>query len=96
MQIDDFVALSRRSFLGGVAPAGLQVVQVGIPDVAGDVLAGENRGIEAFDLGVAPGDGVDQVIEVLVDQPVGADRRGHLLLRAAVRDQLMLAGMSMP
>src|SRR5687768_10064224 len=57
----------------------LERVEIGAAHVAGHVLAGEARRIEAVDIGLLVIDGVDEIFEILVDEPIGADLALHLL-----------------
>jgi hypothetical protein len=69
--VDRFATFARR--LGVVVAVGLETLQVVRRDVACDILAIEDRGIETLDGGLALlADGVDQVLQVLVDETVGA------------------------
>src|SRR5690606_31105276 len=75
-----------------VVALGGQVVEVFLVHVAGDVLAVEHRAVKAADGAVALPGRLDQVVEILVHQPVGADVGGHLLHRVAVGHQLLGGG----
>src|SRR3990167_9582523 len=81
---DQIVAALPRAAaaLGGIVALVFDAVEVGPVHVAGDVLAVEAGGVELLDLGVALARGLDEVIEVLVDELVGADDPGDLLLRS--------------
>ena len=70
--------------LGGVAARLLDTVQVITAHVAGDVLAVETGGVEFLDLRIAFVGGLDEVVQVLVDDLVGADGGGDLFFGAAV------------
>src|SRR5690606_35711726 len=65
--------------LGGVVTRLLDLVQVLLVDIAGDVLAIEYGAVEMVDLHLAAAHCVDQVRQVLINQPVGADQLGHFL-----------------
>src|SRR2546423_6154761 len=71
----------------GVA-AGFDAAQIIAGDVAGDVVAVEARGLEVRELRVGAAHGVLQLVEILVDERVGADFARHLLLAAVRGDQL--------
>src|SRR3989344_650925 len=75
--------------LGGVVALAFDAIEIVAAYVAGDVLAVEAGTIEALDLGIALARGFDQVVEVLVNELVGADDRRNLVFRAAVADQLL-------
>src|SRR5579862_5733253 len=74
--------------LGFVGALILQALQIRGRHVAGDVDAGEARGIEFLDPGILVLAGGNQIVEVLIDQPVRADERADLLQRARARHQL--------
>src|SRR5690606_25107161 len=92
-EVDD-VVFGRRftGLLGGVVAGQRDVREVVVADGARHVLAGEARGVELADLRVAGAARLHEVVQVLVDQPVRADGPGHLLLRAAEGDELVLRG----
>src|ERR1700736_1704033 len=60
--------------LGCIRALHLQPLEVFRRDVAGDVEAGEAGGIELLDARVLVLAGGDQVLEILIDQPVRADQ----------------------
>ena len=66
------VAVAPRC-LGHIGTLRLQARQVFGSDVAGDVVARETRGVEFLDAGMIVHAGLDEIFEILVDQPVGAD-----------------------
>ena len=74
----------------------LQAREIGRRDVAGDVLAGEAGRVERLDLRIVVQAGAHQVVEVLVDQPVGADQLRDLFFGATAATSSDAAGMSMP
>src|SRR3990167_7692236 len=79
--------------LGGIVARLLDLIQVGRVDIAGHVLAVKHRAVEVVDLDLlAATDRFDQIRQILIDQPVGADQLADFLGGAAVRDQLMGAG----
>src|SRR5476649_800577 len=89
VQIDDG-AHSLSLDLGGVVTRLLDLVQVVFVHITGHVLAIEYRAVEIVDLDLlAAADRLDQVIEVLIDQPVSADQVGNILRGAVVRDEFM-------
>ena len=65
------------------------MIQVVVVDVARHIVAVEHRGVETLDLRVAVAHGLDEIVQILIDQAVGADGFGHLLVGAAVRDQFL-------
>src|SRR5207253_9608061 len=65
--------------LGGIVTRLLDLVQVGLVDIASYVLAVGHRAVEALDLDLATANRFDQVRQVLIDQPVGADQIGNVL-----------------
>src|SRR5471032_1641626 len=78
IQVDD-----RADRLGldlrGIVTRLLDLVQVRLVDIASDVLAVEHRAIELLDLDLATANGFDQVRQVLIDQPIGADQVCNVL-----------------
>ncbi len=73
---------------GRVRALELQPFQVLGCDITGDVHPREARGVELLDARILVPAGGDEVIEVLVDEPVGADERADLLDAAAGCHQL--------
>ena len=61
-------------------------------DVAGDVVAVEARGLEAFELRIQRADRALHRVHVLVDQRVATDDLANLFYAAVVRDQLAAGG----
>src|ERR1700733_9330185 len=74
--------------LGGIRAFELQPLEILRGDVPGNVEPRETRGVEFLDARILVLAGGNQVLEVLVDEPVRADQARHLLYRAAARDQL--------
>src|SRR4051812_31229610 len=70
------IAFTTRG-LGEVRPLGFQAREVFGRDVTGDVVAGETRRIEFLDARMIVLARGDQVVEILVDEPVGADELRH-------------------
>ncbi len=77
--------------LRGVVTRLLDLVQIRLIDVAGNIFAVEHRAIKALDLDLAATDRFDQVRQVLIDQPVSADQIRHVLGRTVVCNQLVSA-----
>ena len=66
----------------------VQAREVRAVDVPRDVLAVEHRAIEILDGRVAVARAGDEVRQILIDEPVGADLFADFLLAASVGDQL--------
>src|SRR6266480_2020349 len=75
--------------LGRIGALQLQPLEIFGGDVAGDVFARETRGIELLDARILVLARGDQVLEVLVDEPVGADEARHFLHGTPARHQLV-------
>ena len=73
VQIDDGADRLSLDF-GGIVTRLFDLVQVGLINIAGHILAIENRTIKVLDLDLAATDRFDQVWQVLIDQPVSADQ----------------------
>ena len=67
----------------------LESGEVGIVDVAGDVIPVEARGVESRDLRVHTETGLQEVLDGLVNQTVGAERLTDLFLRLLVGDEFL-------
>ena len=74
--------------MGGVRAAKFQIAQMGGLE-AGNVCAGETRGVESGQLFIALGDRGNEVIQVLIHQPVGADPILDLFVAVVVFDELI-------
>src|SRR6516164_4851413 len=74
--------------LGRVRALELQPLEIFGADIARHVLTREARGVELLDTRILVLARSDQILEVLVDEPVGADDARHLLHRAPARHQL--------
>src|SRR5690625_1853314 len=87
VQADVGVCIHRLQ-LGLAALSGCQITQVIVVDVPGEVDAGTDRAFELLDAGIALGRAGHQVLHVLIDQPVGPDEGGDLLLAAVVGNEV--------
>src|SRR5665213_2090804 len=65
----------------------LQPIEVLEGYVTGDVLAGETRGVELHDVRIVVLAGGHEILQILVNQPVGADELPDFLDAAAGRHQ---------
>src|SRR5690606_24175918 len=74
---------------GSVVARLLDPSQIGLVDITGDIPAIEYRAVEVGDLRIAFAHRVDQVFQVLIDQPVCTNQFGHLVAAAVVGDQLL-------
>src|SRR5690606_7248019 len=91
MQPDDFIDRIRLGLAQIVARL-FDALQIGLVDIAGHIMAIENRTVELLDLDLAATHRVLEVLKILVDQPIGADQLGHFFGGAIVGNQLMGAG----
>ena len=76
------------STMDDIVTAKFEFLQVLIRDITGHVFARETRGIELRDRRVAVPDRANQPVQILVDEPVGADKPLNFLDTSSVCDQL--------
>src|SRR5882724_2685500 len=69
-----------------------QTFEVFGSDISRHVFARETRRIEVLERSIIVPAGFDQILEILIDKPVGADQFGDLLRGAAARDELVDRG----
>ena len=81
---------------GSIVPVTRQTVEVRVVDVSSHVVAVEHRTVKGAEPRIALLGRRDEVLDGLVDQPVGTNDAANLVFRAVVGNEFVSGGMSMP
>jgi hypothetical protein len=74
-----------RRGLSAVVAAFLEIMQVFVSDVAGDVLPRETGRIKLADRRIVMAHGPDEAVQILVDQPISPNKLCDFIDVAAIR-----------
>ena len=73
----------------GVIAFFMQSGQIGFVDVTRDVFTVENRAVKTLDARITLTSAFNQIIQILIHQPIGANELDDFLFRAPMCDKLL-------